>query len=187
MVNYLLKIELLFIKPQIWRHFVVPGEITLDCLHDVIQIVMGWENKHLYQFRIMETKYIDEREEDKESNLLITKDYRLCDLIKNNDDTFEYLYDFGDYWEHLITVEDAQYSKKNLKSNIICLEGAMACPMEDIGGALGYMDYCKAIKNSRDKEHEYYMEWVGDDYDSEVFDFGDINLKLEKYRHRSKR
>jgi hypothetical protein len=39
---YLLKIELLDIEPAIWRRFVVPANITLDRLHDVIQIVMGW-------------------------------------------------------------------------------------------------------------------------------------------------
>ncbi len=39
---YLLKIQLLDIEPTIWRRFVVPASITLDRLHDVIQIVMGW-------------------------------------------------------------------------------------------------------------------------------------------------
>jgi len=38
----LLKIELLDIEPAIWRRFVVPANITLDRLHDVIQIIMGW-------------------------------------------------------------------------------------------------------------------------------------------------
>ncbi len=39
---YFLKIELLDIEPAIWRHFLVPANITLDRLHDVIQIIMGW-------------------------------------------------------------------------------------------------------------------------------------------------
>jgi hypothetical protein len=38
---YLLKIRLLEIEPEIWRQFVVPGGITLDRVHDVIQIVMA--------------------------------------------------------------------------------------------------------------------------------------------------
>jgi hypothetical protein len=40
---YLLKVRLLDIEPEIWRSFVVPASITLDRLHDVIQIAMGWE------------------------------------------------------------------------------------------------------------------------------------------------
>lgn len=39
---YLLIIRLDGIEPEIWRRFVVPGDITLDRLHDVIQIVMGY-------------------------------------------------------------------------------------------------------------------------------------------------
>ena len=42
---YLLKIRLLEIQPEIRRRFVGPAGITLDRLHDVIQIVMGWKNK----------------------------------------------------------------------------------------------------------------------------------------------
>ena len=49
---YLLKIKLMNIEPEIWRRFVVPAAITLDRLHDVIQIVMGWEDYHLHEFVI---------------------------------------------------------------------------------------------------------------------------------------
>jgi len=49
---YLLKIRLLDIEPEIWRRFVVPASITLDRLHDVIQIVMGWTDSHLHEFKI---------------------------------------------------------------------------------------------------------------------------------------
>ena len=51
---YLLKIQLLDIEPAIWRRFVVPASITLDRLHDVIQIVMGWTDSHLHEFTIPE-------------------------------------------------------------------------------------------------------------------------------------
>lgn len=44
---YLLTIEFIDIEPKIWRRFIVPGDITLDLLHDVIQIVMGWKDYHL--------------------------------------------------------------------------------------------------------------------------------------------
>jgi Plasmid pRiA4b ORF-3-like protein len=33
-------------KPMIWWRVEVPGEITLPRLHNVIQIVMGWEDFH---------------------------------------------------------------------------------------------------------------------------------------------
>ena len=49
---YLLKIQLLDFEPTIWRRFVVPASITLDRLHDIIQIVMGWTDSHLHEFTI---------------------------------------------------------------------------------------------------------------------------------------
>jgi len=36
---YLLKIRLLDIEPEIRRRFVVPAGISLDRLHDVIQVI----------------------------------------------------------------------------------------------------------------------------------------------------
>ncbi len=39
--QYLLKIWLLEIEPEIWRHIVVQGGITLNRPHDVIQIVLA--------------------------------------------------------------------------------------------------------------------------------------------------
>ncbi|MCK5132869.1 MAG: hypothetical protein KAR40_12030 [Candidatus Sabulitectum sp.] len=37
---YQLRVKLLSVKPDVWRSFIVPGDITLDRLHDVIQIVI---------------------------------------------------------------------------------------------------------------------------------------------------
>jgi hypothetical protein len=44
---YQLKITLDGIRPPIWRRILVSGETTLDQLHDIIQIAMGWEDDHL--------------------------------------------------------------------------------------------------------------------------------------------
>lgn len=95
---YLLKITLLDIEPEIWRRFVVPARITLDRLHDVIQVVMGWKDYHLHDFGIGKKRYT-EYPESKQDGFECGK-YRLGDLIKQKGRTFRYLYDFGDDWEH---------------------------------------------------------------------------------------
>jgi hypothetical protein len=56
---YLLKIQLLDIEPTIWRRFVVPASITLNRLHDIIQIVMGWTDSHLHEFTIEKKRYTE--------------------------------------------------------------------------------------------------------------------------------
>ena len=55
--SYQLKITLDNVKPTIWRRVLVPSTIRLPHLHIVIQEVMGWENYHLYAFRVGEFAY----------------------------------------------------------------------------------------------------------------------------------
>ena len=52
-----LKIRLLEISPMIWRRVLVPASYTLEELHGVIQVAMGWESLHLYQFWIRAVHY----------------------------------------------------------------------------------------------------------------------------------
>src|SRR3954469_3036541 len=39
------------VEPPVRRRIEVPLTIRLDRLHQVFQVVMGWENYHLYEFR----------------------------------------------------------------------------------------------------------------------------------------
>ena len=156
---YLLKIRLLEIELEIWRRFVVPADITLGRLHDVIQIVMGWTDSHLYEFMIGQKRYT-EYPESKEDGLECGR-YRLGDLIKQKGRTFNYLYDFGDSWEHEVIVEDNRYFNPETIYPVECLEGARACPPEDVGSITGYYEFCKALKDPYHEEHESYMQWCG--------------------------
>ncbi|MFP4144197.1 MAG: plasmid pRiA4b ORF-3 family protein [Phycisphaeraceae bacterium] len=49
---YQIRVDLRDTKPPIWRRLLVPGEITLGQLHEIIQIAMDWTNSHLHQFRL---------------------------------------------------------------------------------------------------------------------------------------
>jgi Plasmid pRiA4b ORF-3-like protein. len=176
---YLLKIKLLDIEPEIWRRFVVPSSITLDRLHDVIQIVMGWTDTHIYEFIIGKRRYT-EYLECEEDGLACGK-YRLGDLIKQKGRTFHYLYDFGDNWEHELLLEDSRYSKHELQTDLFCLEGERACPPEDVGGVPAYYNFCDALRDRKHPEHEKYMRWLGGTYHSERFNVDLTNLELMKY------
>ena len=50
--RYYLHIQLVGIEVPIWRKIVVPGAMSLHTLHKMLQVVMGWENRHLYLFRL---------------------------------------------------------------------------------------------------------------------------------------
>ncbi len=49
---YQIKVTLHHTHPPIWRRILVPGSTTLLKLHDILQIVMGWENAHLHMFKV---------------------------------------------------------------------------------------------------------------------------------------
>ena len=51
------RIELRHTDPLIWRQVEVPTSITLKVLHDIIQVVMGWFDYHLWEFTIGKQRF----------------------------------------------------------------------------------------------------------------------------------
>lgn len=178
---YLLRIELLDVEPKIWREFVVPYDISLDRLHDVVQIVMGWEQSHLYQFVIKKKKYsefneyIDDFEEVKDSRLV-----RLNQFISRKNQKITYEYDFGDGWEHEITLINSNYNS-DYPYELECIKGERACPPEDVGGPYGFTHFLECISDEESQEREEMLMWVGGEYDIDEFDLDYINFELIKY------
>ena len=108
---YQLKITLKWSKPPIWRRVLVRGDMTLDRLHNVIQIAMGWTDSHLHQFiagsGFARTFYgrPDPEFADMGSEMLNEKRFTVADLAPAAKRKFIYEYDFGDSWKHEVCVE----------------------------------------------------------------------------------
>ena len=47
-----IKVRLLGISPMIWRRVLVPESVSLRELHGVVQLAMGWEGIHLFEFAV---------------------------------------------------------------------------------------------------------------------------------------
>lgn len=71
---YVLKITLEEIEPAIWRRFIVPDDIPLDRLHDIIQVVMGWQDSHLHEFEINGKRYQDTPDPDMDNDAIACLD-----------------------------------------------------------------------------------------------------------------
>jgi hypothetical protein len=54
---YQIKISLRGIRPPIWRRLEVFSDTTLEKLHLIFQLAMGWANYHLHQFTIGGEEY----------------------------------------------------------------------------------------------------------------------------------
>lgn len=182
---YQLKVVLLGSATPIWRRLHVPADAKLDWLHAVLQVAMGWTNSHLHQFKVGEDYYSDTRHHSAEfeDDLPILEDrtFTLRQIAPREQDAFRYEYDFGDSWEHEITVEKILPNTAE-SSSARCLEGARACPPEDCGGTPGYDDLLKILENRKHPEHKSMKEWLGRPLDAEAFDVEKTNFWLRKLK-----
>lgn len=170
-----LLVELKHITPRIWRRLVVPADLPLDFLHDVIQIAMGWKNSHLHDFTAGPVRFGMADVEDE----LLCVDERAAPVgaVAHLGSTFLYTYDYGDDWEHEVLVE-AVIEPERGPIRLECLGGARACPPEDCGGPPGYEDLLRVLASPDDEAHVQMKRWVGRAYDQEAFDLAKVNKKL---------
>jgi len=183
-----LKITLRGSRPAIWRRIVVPADMTLDRLHDVFQIAMGWTNSHLHQF-IGEGGRFDggtfrERDPDFgdcDDDAASERNHTVGDLAPRPKSKFAYEYDFGDGWLHDVKVEKILEPDPALQPPV-CLAGENACPPEDCGGIGGYYAMLERLANPKHPGHEDTKDWLGADWLSTRFDVERVNAMLRRIR-----
>ncbi len=177
---YRLKLTLCGVRPPIWRRIEVPGDSRLDHLHLMFQAAMGWENSHLHNFSIGGETY-GMIHDDFDSDLENEEKFRLRQLVPSEKAGFEYVYDFGDNWEHEVVVEHIGAPEPGVKYPR-CIDGARACPPEDVGSTCGYEDFLEALRDPKHKSHEDYVEWIGGKFDAEAFDVAKTDARLKKFK-----
>ncbi|HKM70887.1 MAG TPA: plasmid pRiA4b ORF-3 family protein [Stellaceae bacterium] len=137
------------VKPPVHRRVEVPLIIRLDQLHRIIQIVMGWENYHLYEFHVgRDITYgvpYPDRDFFPGSSPLPAKKSTLVDILaRARNKSFKYIYDFGDNWRHTVELEAvANAEPEATYPRLLSARGR--CPPEDVGGTWGYAQYLEAM------------------------------------------
>lgn len=175
--DLILRIELRDTHPLVWRQVVVPEGISLPLLHRVIQESMGWLGGHLHEFDIGGKRYgivdpdWDTPDLRDEEGIVLIK-------ILGSRRSFDYVYDFGDYWQHRITLEE-RLSVTNRRSRAECLDGANAGPPEDVGGIPGYYEFVEAMADPGHARHTDMRNWYGQDFDPSKFDLAEVNEILQ--------
>ena len=191
--RYTLHIHLADIEPPIWRRVVVPGAISLHTLHKMLQVVMGWENSHLYLYHLnVYNKPVVYGLPDPEWDI---EGHRIKDSRRTKLDAtvwserlqLIYEYDLGDSWMHNITVEHIERIGEDENQPIFaddlwftprCLAGERACPPENAGGAGGYAHFLEAWRSPEHPEHEQMRQWAREHYDPEIFSVQQANSAL---------
>src|SRR5260370_8309998 len=175
------KIVLLGTKPPIWRRVLVPAEFTLAQLHDVVQAAMGWEDCHLHQFYIGKQRFgvPDPNERFLGGSLTLNeKKTRLANLLNTVGAKATYIYDLGDSWEHVLTVERILPAELDVPYPL-CTEGKLAAPPEDCGGIPGFYHMLEALADPNHEDRENMRDWI-DSFDPEAFSLEAVNKRMRK-------
>jgi hypothetical protein len=98
-----LKVSLSGARPPIWRRVRLPVTATLGDLHDVIQVLFGWDGDHLHVFQAGKKQYGDPLMDLDETG--DEEAIRLRDAMARSAGKVSYTYDLGTCWEHEITLE----------------------------------------------------------------------------------
>ncbi|MBO9768260.1 MULTISPECIES: plasmid pRiA4b ORF-3 family protein [Xanthomonas] len=160
-----LKIQLLGITPTVWRRLDTYADVELSQLHYFIQGAMGWELMHLFSFGHGNGSEIPSKR-------------RLCD-VSGIGETLIYTYDFGDDWQHRVTVE--KMMEKPTESYPHLITGKNACPPEDCGGPWGYAEMLRVLAGRSSTRRRELTEWLGGPFDPSAFDISEARERLAEY------
>jgi hypothetical protein len=103
----------------------------------------------------------------------------MSSIFRKEGQTYCYIYDYGDAWEHRLILE-----KMEAKDMAVpwCLDGAGACPPEDVGGIHGYRQMLEVLKKPRHPERASYIEWLGlvpgEKWDAKFCSIREVNKRL---------
>jgi len=181
-----LRVSIDEVDPPVIRQVEVPLAIRLDDLHFVLQIAIGWQNCHPYEFRNGDKAWglIDR---DAEENPLPAEKATLADLAQLGR-KFQYNYVFGDDWQHTVEIEEEVAAAPGVTYPRL-VSAAGRCPPADIGGPAGYENYLRAIADPDHFHHEAMLEWDEPDFDPKKVDVSALKANLanlSKYLGRRK-
>lgn len=161
--NYLdIEVTLDGISPRIWRRFLLRDRASFLDLHHAIQDACGWHNAHLFAFHTPSGDVVAAipndfgfGDPDPDAAKVSAGDY-----LKRHR-SVAYTYDFGDSWEHTITLNEVVIVDERFTRRL--LDGARAFPPEDCGGLPGYQDVIAVVAGGQAQYHDTdtLRQWIG--------------------------
>jgi hypothetical protein len=177
------------IEPRVWRRIEVPGSYSFWDLHVAIQDAMGWQDYHLHEVRVAKSGGgivrigIPDDEFPEERPTLAGWTTPLVEYLSSERTIWEYLYDFGDSWRHRVTFEGGSARVAGV-SYPRCVDGARACPPEDVGGPPGYAEFLHAVLDRHHQQHDDMLRWAGGSFDPAAFAPDEVRFDDPRRRWR---
>jgi hypothetical protein len=171
-----LRVEIDEVTPAVIRRVEVPVTIRLDDLHFVLQIAIGWQNCHPFEFRVGEAAWGLLDRDDPESDRRAAETATLADVLALTN-TFRYDYVYGEDWAHTVELETIEVATPGVNyPRLVSAQGR--CPPADIGGPMGYEIFLQAIADPKHLHHEGMIEWDDPDFDPNRVDEAAIRTNL---------
>ena len=186
-----LRVELAHTDPLVWRVVIVPHDIRLDRLHEVIQCLFEWDDEHLHAFEKEKTIYEPPNPESADMfgafqtrRIEDERKFKLDAVLTAPRQSLVYTYDFGDDWDHKVRLIKLLPDEATKPKRIaVCVEGANAAPPEDCGGPSGFDRLKEILANPKHPEHAEMMESCGEeDFDATQCDIDRINDDLKRLK-----
>jgi Plasmid pRiA4b ORF-3-like protein len=185
-----LRVEIDEVTPAVVRGVEVPLDIRLDDLHFVLQIAIGWQNGHPFEFRVEgmdEPKRWGLADRADPQSPLPAESATLAELLALGQRVFHYDFTFGEDWTHTVELEAIAPADRDTRYPRL-VNAQNRCPPADIGGPMGYETYLRAIADPLHLNHESMREWEPD-FDPHAVDEATIRANLAglgKYLGRRK-
>lgn len=177
--SYQLKITIKNSKPPIWRRVLIPDGITFRDLDDIIEEIFGWEHEHMFEFCFDRETYFTGSPVPQPDD---TVDEQI-DPWLSQDESFTYIYDFGDDWIHTIKVEKILEREERFPK-VIKSKGPYL--IEDCGGIWGFYDCIEeALPFDVEEANEHLSQLVypeavfKDSAESDMDESEDILFEME--------
>jgi hypothetical protein len=144
-------------KPPVWRRLQLRADTRLDHLHEMIVAAFGWQDHHMHVFTIGPEEF---GVPEPELGFADERHVSIGELIGGIGDKLRYTYDFGDDWEHEITVEDLLDADPDTHYPVL-VAAKGACPPEDCGGRWGYADLKEILADPSHERDQEMIDWLG--------------------------
>ena len=158
---------------------------------------MGWMGYHMNQFRKGMSTYYEpyyqcntEMEGFGNDKVLHfnQEDYTIGQMLTKKGDHIIFEYDFGDSWDHEVTLSSVDEYKNGEPHQLVFLSGKRACPPEDCGGVWGYEELCSLWQKKQSgerltREEKEQMDWLlssKEEFDPEFLDLEECKYVVEE-------
>lgn len=121
------------------------SDLFLDEVHDILQTVFAWDDSHLHKFGTGGKRFNDPATRYFLAPLVDGEDdpgvpewrVRLDEVLSRKGDKLHYMYDFGDSWDHTLTLQGISDLSDDAP-RAVCTAGRRPAPVDGCGGVPGY-------------------------------------------------